>query len=626
MEHRLLRNSFTVVLVLVSLLSLACARHRVLRYDDLVTDNAHFASKDPRAEAFCADQTRYVRPLGNKGEIRAPLEIGEQAKLELTFCRPGHGKGKVSLNIAAGSEHPVAESFPISGAPEWIHREIDLGKLAGDKAKIVLTASLPDHEKVLFRAAYVREWSRDAAGWPRPGVHVLWQETHPGKVEGPLLKQSAMAPPAPGKAPPPSGKLRKSPQILLISIDTLRADMLAPNSPYTPNLTHLAADGEVFTPHHPGASWTKPSHATLLTGYPLSVTQADTDDRVINPAAPTLAERLRDAGLATGGLVHDCVWLNPKFGFARGFEDYRSVKWGLGQEERGAVNWIAAHRHHAFFFFLHTFDVHSDFYHLPYESDTTSAATVRKRFGVKGYGCRDGKCASALLEALGKKEVEPLPDEGRILRYLYTAGVREVDAELGQLFADLKAMGLYKKMLIVVTADHGEMLLEHGATLHGVWWNPVITVPLIVKWPDNQEAGRRITIPTSSIDVATTLLAAAGVKKTDLPGLDLHKPRSHRPIFVGSIAWWAVYDGPWKAVFSPKGGDHLFNLAEDPNELHDMGGTRPGVEGRLHHQLEVMLSWSRAERKKLAAGGRGKATTTLSPQERKRLKALGYLQ
>ena len=403
----------------------------------------------------------------------------------------------------------------------------------------------------------------------------------------------------------------------------------ADGAPLAPNLRRLAAEAELFAPHHAGASWTKPSHATLLTGYPLSVHGADGVEASIDPAVPTLAERLRRAGLATGGMVHDCVWLNPKFGFARGFDDYRSVKWGAGQIGRASLNWMAAHRDRPFFFFLHTYDVHSDFYLLPYEGAGSTSAGVEALFGVPQYGCRQGECASGLLAAIAEHRVAALPREPQILRHLYAAGVAEVDAELGRLFADLRDAGLWDDLLLVVTADHGEMMLEHGATLHGTSWEPVLRVPLIVKWPAGMDEGRigvRTAAPTSSIDVAATLLAVAGVDAADLPGIDLRRPRAERPIFSGSTSWWVVYGGDWKAILPAQDRPpRLYNMAADPGEEVDLAGERPEELERLRRDLAALDAWSASARRRLDAGA-GSPQGELTNEERERLRALGYLR
>ena len=329
-------------------------------------------------------------------------------------------------------------------------------------------------------------------------------------------------------------------QVLLISIDTLRADALsALGGPWpTPRLDRFAARAETFTRHYAAAAWTKPSHASLLTGHAPAVHGAGEDvASPIRPGLALLAERFRDAGFRTKGLVTECVWLRPGYGFGRGFGEYDSVPWTPSQMARRTASWMAAHGEEDFFFFLHLFDVHSDFWHLPYEAPGVQRTRVGERFGLDGYGCRAGLCASHMLLAMREGRLAPQPGEDEILRFLYGGGVRHLDETLGQLLTDLDLLGLLDDMLIVLTSDHGEALLERGRVLHGAHWEPVLRVPLAIKWPRGGHAGERRDEPTSALDVAPTLLAAFGLGRPGASGVR-PAPRAARPagFLLGGLA------------------------------------------------------------------------------------------
>ena len=654
----------------------------VVRYDDLVTDRSGLAegADDPRAQDGCADAAPYSRPLGGGREVVLEVDLGREPTLVLSFCRPGTAEGALLVRAERrqpGEAPAVGQRIPVTGEPRWERRTVDLAPLlAGGGAgsadgsgaeaggdggasggpppsvpvRLTLRSTLPAGEVIRLEEAYVRHRAASAAGWPRSGVHVEgdsrtpWQtvEVEPG-IGG--------SPSAPAPAPADSTTDRRSearpPSVLLISLDTLRADVLdavtAEGEPLTPNLHRLAAEGEVFDPHYAGASWTKPSHATLLTGYPFTVHRVD-GAAALPPFVPTLAGRLGAAGYATGGLVHDCVWLNPKFGFHRGFDDYRSVKWETGQLRRGAFNWIADHARsepqRPFFFFLHSFEPHSDFLRLPYEALGTDAETVRRRFGVPGYGCRQRHCASGMLDALDKGKLEPLPGEAEIIRHLYDAGVAETDAELGRLFDDLRDLGVWDELMVVVTSDHGELLLEHGRTMHGTAFEEVLRVPLVVKWPRSMvgdgtvgdgEGGRRTTRATSSVDVAATVAALAGAPGPDLPGVDLRRPRQGRAVFVGSAAWAVVVEDGWKLLLGET-GNPLIHLAEDPGETRVVTDRHPRVVERLRGRQRELAAWSETTRERLMERyGEGRSGVSgpeaeLSAEEKERLRALGYLR
>jgi len=597
----------------------------LVEYVDLVTEDPEAAAGE-EARAFqrlCGDETRYGRP-GSPGEpIVVEVALGADPALTLGACRLGPGPAALTAIVsAAGAEPAVAVLDLSSQQPGWQRAELDLARLAGRPAVVRLETAAPAGTQVWISDAFVRHRTPP----PEPSAGRAGEAA----VHGPRDAAASRPPVPPAR------------RILLISIDTLREDALravvsgpertGPGEPSAARalgasaLARLAADGETFTPHVAGSSWTKPSHATLLTGHLAGVHGAGTADGSIRPSVPTLAERLSAAGFATGGVVHDCVWLDPKFGFGRGFGDYRSRVWGTGQLARTAVDWIARHRDEPFFFFLHTFEPHSDFWHLPYEGEAGGATRreIHRRFGVPGYGCRAEECATGLLGALGEGRVRPLPDEPAILRHLYAAGVAATDAELGRLLADLEAMGLYEDLLVVLTSDHGESLLEHGATLHGSWWQEVLRVPLVVKWPGNRRAGTVTRRRTGATDLVPTLLAAAGLPADpDLPGRDLRSP-ARRPV-VSDDGWLALYDGRWKAVVGAAGGDRLYDLAADPGETRDLATERPAELARL---AAAAGAWREAEDALLDRLGRrpgGAAPSPLTPEERERLRTLGYL-
>ena len=137
-----------------------------------------------------------------------------------------------------------------------------------------------------------------------------------------------------------------SPQVLLISLDTFRADAIAALGGRwnTPNLDRLVARSEAFAPHYAASGWTKPSHASLLTGFSPPVHGAEGEGGVLAAGVPTLAERFRRAGSLTAALISECTWLDPRFGFARGFDDYRSERWSVEQASREVAHWLIDQR------------------------------------------------------------------------------------------------------------------------------------------------------------------------------------------------------------------------------------------------------------------------------------------
>lgn len=534
--------------------------------------------------------------------------------LELTALRSGYSTGSVDLTGAEalivsgayarhggrptkpGGLDVVVEADgrvlarttpPLEPDVPWWSAELDLSEVPAGTATIGVDAELPVGHRVLLRELVVRREGRR-----RPSAS-------------------------------------STPQILLISVDTLREDAIgAFGGPWaTPALDRFAEGAEVWSPHYAGGAWTKPSHATMLTGYRGDTHQVLGPESVLPEGLPTLAERFRDGGLRTAGLVYDCKWLDPKWGFDDGFDEYRVVEWRTRRSARRVANWIARHRHEPFFLFYHSFEPHSDFRRLPYEAPGTTQASLEREFGVPGYGCDGDLCASSRLEAINRGEVEPVAREAEILLTTYGRGVAATDAALGELFDALRAMGAWHNLLIVLTSDHGESFLEHGRVLHGSMWNEVIRVPLIVKWPGGDRAGERRSLPSASIDIAPTVLRAAGLDPGDLPGVPLQTLSDPRPMYVygGSRA---VIDGRWKIITSGDLTRCLFtgDIEADPEESTDLTAKHPEVFQELRGIARRLTDLDRHLRARHAVAEQTGEAPTLTEAEREKLRALGYLQ
>lgn len=575
--------------------AVACGRPEppAALYQDLIVEGRLASSRGAVApdEFFCADELRFGLKLADGEELTAAVAVAPGGHLLLAACvsRPkGEGKergDRLELEIVpARGGPPAAQRLPLPRVTRAFGAEVDLAGLTPGPARLRLRARVPSGRVLVLRDLVVR----------------------------------APAAPAPAGRQPPR-------QVLLISVDTLRGDALgALGGPWpTPRLDRFAAGAEVFAQHHAAASWTKPSHASLLTGHSPPVHGAGEDTASpIHPRLPLLAERFREAGFATKGLVTECVWLRPGYGFGRGFDEYESQPWSPQQLTRQAANWVAAHRRDDFFLFLHLFDTHSDFWHLPYESPGVQRRLIEERFGG-GYGCRSGLCASHLLQAIQAGEVEPLPREAEVLSLLYGGGVRHLDAVLGELLADLEALGMLEGLLVVLTSDHGEALLEQGRVLHGTAWTEVLRVPLVVRWPAGARAGQRRLEPTSALDLAPTLLAAFGLPTGDLPGSDLRAARRARPVFAWG-GWRAIVEGSLKAVLPPGEAEALlFDLAVDPGEARDLARERPADLARLVALMRAREREDATVRARLGAAAH--PPVPVSEEDRARLRALGYL-
>ncbi len=580
-------------------------------YYDVLADQAWVGGPAEPAElatTYCLDATRRGVELKPGRSVLADLNDAEvdgsrQLKLVIEACSATHHKAStLELTWSHQEEDGIIEQ-----------RTLDIPAFGSARHEIQLAASETSGPGPFLRLAaspsssspiYLQEVAVD--GWrERPAVSEV--------------KRDAEEPT----------------QILFISVDTLREDGIAALSKgldagqgpgaTTPNLDALVAESQIWSPHYSAASWTQPSHATLLTGQYPPVHGVQNPRDVIHPGVTTLAERMRDGGLLTAARVYDCVWLDPKFGFDRGFDDYGVRPYGIGKMAREVANWMADHRDQPFFFFFHNFEPHSDFSQLPYESPGLTKFDVEEQYGFENFGCREGLCSSGLLQKMETGEMEPLEGELEVMDDLYRRGIGYTDRRLGELFERLKALGMWDRLLIVLTSDHGEAFEAAGRVMHGGVWEEVLRVPLVIKWPGGELAGERRDLPTSSIDLAPTLLAHAGLEVGGLPGLDLRVKRRATPIFAGTVERVVLSEG-WKGVFRPQSPIRIYDLDKDPKELSNLAESHPRERDELH---DLLRRWSESLKASLTARDRRAAAAAggeeLTQEEIQRLKSLGYL-
>jgi arylsulfatase A-like enzyme/peptidoglycan/LPS O-acetylase OafA/YrhL len=373
-------------------------------------------------------------------------------------------------------------------------------------------------------------------------------------------------------APPPP----RRPNVVLITIDTLRADHVSSYGharPTTPVLDGLARDGLRFSRAYSTASWTAPAITSLLTGlYPLEHGIAKGrggGGRVIEqdplpPSLPYLPQRLRASGYRTLGLTANGHLAEP-LGFGRGFDRYACIGFGdAGEIEATLEAWTPARPdRRPTFVWLHLLDPH-----LPYRAQDP---------WLSGVWPSPPADRDALAGAVNRRDLRALDVSGERLDYLralYDSEIHRIDALLGRVLARIDDK---EHTLVVVTSDHGEEFLEHGDFGHGhSLYDEVLRVPLIVRLPGGQRAGQVVDAPVSLVDVAPTILAAAGLPDTTLPGEDLSAAASEltgRTLFasderVGQIR--AVIRGHEKWIHFADGAarDQYFDLARDPTEQH----------------------------------------------------------
>ena len=333
-------------------------------------------------------------------------------------------------------------------------------------------------------------------------------------VAGLALAATGLAALSSGSKPtPPHGR----PNILLISIDSLRRDHVGSYGyprPTTPHLDALARDGVRFDTAVAPTSWTLPSHVTLLTALPIRVHQVHVSSERFTKRVLTLAEVLLEEGYATAGIVGGS-YLDAGYGFAQGFDhydDYTVVNRdrrkpdghvtspiSLRLANEWLESWAASQQPRPFFLFLHMWDVHYSYDPPPpydtmfdpdYEGDIVASPYMRNRRINARMDPRDLEHVMAL----------------------YDGEIRHTDDHLGRLFDSLKGLGAFDDTIIVVTSDHGDEFFEHGKKGHGQnLFDSVLRIPLLMRYPSKIPAGRVVEGQVRLMDVAPTILGLAGI-------------------------------------------------------------------------------------------------------------------
>ncbi|MFQ5792699.1 MAG: sulfatase, partial [Acidobacteriota bacterium] len=247
-----------------------------------------------------------------------------------------------------------------------------------------------------------------------------------------------------------SGCAQTPRRVILISIDTLRADHLGLYGyprPTSPVLDELADGSLVFEDATSASPWTLPAHGTLLTGLYPSRHGLKSHRRYLPATVPTLASRLAREGYVTAAAVNSHN-LSSRYGLDRGFQEFFYEKERARQRKPSAritdqaMEWLTAYGKGRLFLFLHYFDVHSDYRSLPsYESQF-----------VRPYqGEADGSTAQLVAFREGRVSLDS--EDAAHLIDLYDAGIRQMDDELGRLLAFLRENELLEQSLLVVTSD-----------------------------------------------------------------------------------------------------------------------------------------------------------------------------
>ncbi len=447
------------------------------------------------------------------------------------------------------------------------------------------------------------------------------------------------------------------PDIILISIDTLRADRLGCYgcpAGASPNIDAFSREGAQFMHVISQAPSTASSHMSLFTGLLPPV------HRVINlmtdletwrktglglaSSVPTLAEYLKENGYRTAGF-HGGGNVSAILGFDRGFDVYQKTQWETLFDDPAPLNrvnkWLSQEsaREKPFFLFIHHYICHEPYLQSP--------PGFRKRFltaPVPGLQeeleriAPQGMMATSRFKSTRKQWWGLIDGNNeahrRHVRDLYDSGVSYADFVLGKVLDFLKRRGWYDRSLVIVTSDHGEQFWEHGGTCHRGWlFSETLHVPLLIKFPGGKYHGRKIGTPVGLFDLMPTMLEHLAISPrmkmqaqsllpllqgrsfTAAPLVSVHEGLRTLRVEMNNISY----------SDQPSGGqpEWLFDHASDPGEKHNLAAAPSPILPRMRALAARIMKDQQRLHAQIKAGVAG--SRPIPEELKKQLKALGYL-
>jgi arylsulfatase A-like enzyme len=488
------------------------------------------------------DQTRNAIATGIPCTISVPLTVPPHGRLLVGMAVSDQLFGQSLIPRARPTRFAASLAFPdgrveplfervldIRQRPadrRWVDVRVDLSRFAGRTATLRLTDELDGKP---------RRHGKTLALW-RPMVYDAEEQ-------------------------------RGLPNLLFITIDALRAGHLGSygwHRPTSPHLDRLGTEGVRFANAFTDAPMTMPSIAQMLTATVLPTADS-----------PNLLSALRAGGVPRTKAIID----NPYIGYWLSvgvpdtFDSVVSKSWRADRITRAALEWIDAHRDERFALYLHYLDTHTP-YRTPAPWGTTFAdpaytGPVHLPFGDV-EGARSGK--------YDQKDREQIVA-------LYDGAIRFTDEQIGLLIEGLRERGLLDKTLVVVTADHGEELWDHGSFFHGQsLYDELLHVPLFVRLPGGTHAGTVVTDQVRAIDIVPTIsdvlrAPAPFAEGRSLVPLMEGKDGGPPPLLFARAAnvqfphRFAVRSATHKLVSTVETGrEELYDLVADPAERHDLVG------------------------------------------------------
>ncbi|MDA2937532.1 sulfatase [Acidobacteria bacterium AH-259-A15] len=395
--------------------------------------------------------------------------------------------------------------------------------------------------------------------------------------------------------------------VLLFTIDSCRADRFGAYGYEGGSTTHMdewAKTGTLFENAYATSAWTAPGLVSILSGlYPPSH-GINSRDHMGSPELLTLLKIFKGRGYQVPNLNF--------FTFAPyyknlGLPSIESQYFGAGQGEE-LINWLqknAGAGHPPFFVWYHTTMLHQ-----PYNPDPADLPAPREEL-LKSPGIK-AVMTGAIVPV---RSVEFSSQDRSVVDQLYEAELRRLDRLFHRVLETLKDKSLREDTLIILTADHGEELLDHGfvghasTSLQAKLYEELIRIPLIVSWPGKVPAQKRVSRSVDQTDIMPTVLRLLDFDVPSfLQGQDLFSEGTERPLFFESVIAGnqTTREREHLWVRAVRSGDHkyistgeLYNLKQDPLEERNIVHEKPALAQRLAHQLDSWLEEHTALRDKL---------------------------
>ncbi len=430
--------------------------------------------------------------------------------------------------------------------------------------------------------------------------------------------------------------------VLLVVVDTLRADRMSLygySKPTTPHLEAFAREGVVLTNARSQAACTFPSVNSLLTSRLPATFLRRGGTLGIPETVRSLPEILREKGYATAAVSASTVVrnmpskVNPAGGFGRGFEVFdESCHLQRADCVSGkALELLPKDDSRPWFLYLHYMEPHAP-YRPPADHPRRIAATFARarEQGVSGWA-RKGEIWPIVRHLYeGQARYRLTPQNLGHLSDLYDEEIASIDEQLGKLFEALRERGLLDRTLVVLAADHGEELYEHGQFGHcrSIAYETTLKTPLVLRLPGvgPELRGLRRAALAENLDIVPTVLDYLGLSanREVFDGASLRPVierdgRVRRATYGMQGVSRTVHDGTYKLVLDiSTGGAKLFDLRTDPGETTDLSTRHPAETGRLRQALE---HWIESREGPVATGESRRRAEELE----KRLRAVGYL-